>query len=77
MIVEFTEFPLLSWEVVVISSLLYPILSRSALAKIFFISCLEGLKSVSSALIVIESSMRASVNKRCHDQKYVYLKTVF
>lgn len=59
MIVEFTEFPLLSLEVVVSSSFSYPRLSRSALAKIFFTSSFEILKVVSSTLIVIKSSTRA------------------
>ena len=62
MIVEFTEFPLLSLDVVVNSSCRYPRLSRSAVAKIFFISSFEILKVLSSTLIVIKSSIRALVN---------------
>ena len=64
MTVGFIEFPLLSLEVIDISSFLYPRLSRFALAKIFFISFFESVKFVSSALIVKTSSMRALVNKK-------------
>ena len=63
--VEFIEFPLLSLKVIVISSFLYPRLSRFAPAKIFFISSsFERVKFVWSALIVKTSSMPASGNKK-------------